>query len=144
MTRPHSLPVLAQPVWGAVSLPTGVDGQRLVLRGALVLRNHATLGRLTVHVTHHLPLATRPRALQQQGSKVKAGRFAIAAFLRPSFVTKRFVMRSQIRSPHIILDMKGESQEIKWHHVTSQHVRAKEKSHHVTSHPNKSCHINVK
>ncbi len=57
VTRPHPLPVLAQPMWSTVSLPTGVDGQRLVLRRALVLRNHATLRSLTVHMTHHLPLA---------------------------------------------------------------------------------------
>lgn len=54
------LPVLAQPVWSTVSLPTGVDGQRLFLRRALVLRNHATLWSLTVHMTHRLPLAARP------------------------------------------------------------------------------------
>lgn len=57
VARPHPLPVLAQPVWSTVSLPTGVAGQRLVLRGALVLRNHATLRSLTVHMTYHLPLA---------------------------------------------------------------------------------------
>lgn len=64
----YPLPLLAQPVGGAVPLATGVDGQRLVLRGTLVLRNHATLWRLAVHMAHHLTLAARPRALQQGGS----------------------------------------------------------------------------
>lgn len=60
---PHPLPLLAQPVRCTVPLPTGVECQRLVLGGTLVLRNHATLRCLAVHVTHHLALAARPRAL---------------------------------------------------------------------------------
>lgn len=61
----YPLPLLTQPMGGTVPLTTGVDGQWLVLRGTLVLRNHATLRRLAVHMTHHLTLAARPRALQQ-------------------------------------------------------------------------------
>ena len=60
---------------GAVPLSTGVDGQRLVLRRALVLRDHAAVPGLTVHVTHRPPLATRPRALQGQEGKGQSAWF---------------------------------------------------------------------
>lgn len=61
----HPLPVLAQPVWSAVPLPAGLHGQRLVLRGALVLRNHPAVRSFTVHVTNHLPMAAGTGALQR-------------------------------------------------------------------------------
>lgn len=71
----YPLPLLAQPVWSTVSPPTRVDGQRFVLNCTLVVGNDAALRGFTVHVTHHLPLATGPRALQQHMSKVKIIRF---------------------------------------------------------------------
>lgn len=73
--RRYPLPVLAQPGRSTVSPPTGVDGQGFVLNRTLVVRNNAALWSLTVHMTHHLSLATRPRALQQHRSKVKLRAF---------------------------------------------------------------------
>lgn len=54
----YPLPVLAQPVGSAVPSPAGVDSQRFVLNRTLVVGNDAALWSLTVHVTHHLSLAT--------------------------------------------------------------------------------------
>lgn len=127
MKRPHPLPLLAQPVRSTVSLPTGVDGQRLVLRRALALRNHATLRSLTVHMTHHLPMAAQPRALQQRGSKVKMddsrSRGGITVVITASFLSMSQSSEShlKVRSGRLTsCQKKGKITSSQWiNHLTS-------------------------
>lgn len=60
----HPLPVLGQPVGGAVLVPAGVDGQGLGLHLALRLGHDPSIAGLAVHVSDHAALPTAATALQ--------------------------------------------------------------------------------